>query len=334
MLIAAYATASSIVCVAATFALFIRERGLRRRAEADRALLREIVEALPGGFVAWDADDRLVTHDEEFLRVYSRSVHAIRPGARFEDIIRAGVAAGQYTDVGDDTEAFVRRTTADHQRGTQKFERRMPDGRWFLISEKRMARGGIVGVRSDITDIKRAEAALAAATAKAEHLARHDPLTGLPNRAAFDAALAVAGLGEGPVALLYLDLDGFKAINDGLGHAAGDAILREAAARLREAAAGSEVARLGGDEFAIVMPSDTTALEAEALADRLVQALRRPYRTQGTRLPDVGASVGLAYERGLAAEDLAQIADEALYAAKQAGRRTWRRGTTPIGRAA
>ncbi len=103
---------------------------------------------------------------------------------------------------------------------------------------------------------------------------------------------------------------------------------------MREAAEGSEVARLGGDEFAVVMPSDSTAPEAEAFADRLVQALRRPYRAQGTRLPDVGVSVGLVYERGLGAEDLAQIVDEALYAAKQAGRRAWRRGTTLIGRAA
>ncbi|WP_289052451.1 sensor domain-containing diguanylate cyclase [uncultured Methylobacterium sp.] len=308
-----------------TMAVFlVRECGRRRRVDWERALLREIIEALPGGFVAWDADDRLVMHDAEFVRAYNLSTDAIRPGARFEDVIRAGVRAGQYVDAVDH-EDFVRKTIEDHRLGGQVFERRMPDGSWLLVSEKRMAGGGIVGVRTDITALKRVEAALAAAIARAEHLARHDPLTGLPNRAAFDVALASACAAPGTSALLCIDLDGFKAVNDRLGHAAGDAVLRQAADRLRDVAASAMVARLGGDEFAVVVSEASDPTQSEFMAECLVRTLQRPYRFGESCITDVGASIGLAFDVGQGPEALARAADDALYVAKQAGRRTWRK---------
>jgi diguanylate cyclase (GGDEF)-like protein len=315
--------------------LWRRETSRRLAAESARATLAEIVEALPGGFVAWDADDRMIMHDAEFVRVYALTAPFFRPGARFEDVVRAGALAGQFPAADGNLEAFVERTVADHRRGGQTFERRMPDGTWLLISERRMAGGGIVGVRSDITALKRAEIALAEATARAEHLARHDPLTGLPNRSVFEAALNERCDRPEPVGLLCLDLDGFKAVNDTFGHAAGDTLLKEVADRLRRVAGDvAQVARIGGDEFALILPPGTQERHGSAVADLLVRVLAEPYRIGVRNVTFVGASVGLAFESGFVADDLARAADDASYAAKRAGRRTWRRARWPVPQAA
>lgn len=146
-----------------------------------------------------------------------------------------------------------------------------------------------------------------------------DDLTGLLPRGAFMQALSLSGPG---VCLLMLDLDRFKAVNDQLGHAAGDALLRHAAARLAGAVrAGDLVARLGGDEFALLLAAPIDARAARRLARRLVDLLSQPYAIDG-RLAHVGASVGaaLAGEEGQAADALLAQADMALYAAKAAGR--------------
>ncbi|MEU4690620.1 GGDEF domain-containing protein [Actinoplanes sp. NPDC023714] len=146
-------------------------------------------------------------------------------------------------------------------------------------------------------------------------LAEHDSLTGLPNRAAFMTALRDRCAGPGPVAVLFLDLDGFKQINDRLGHAAGDDVLVQVAEALREMARpGLDLpGRLAGDEFVMLLP-ETSAAEAEAIADRTVRRLRELRAADGT---PVGASAGIAAGHGIAADLLLAQADEAMYAAKQ-----------------
>ena len=149
--------------------------------------------------------------------------------------------------------------------------------------------------------------------------ARTDALTGLPNRAAFHEAVGGAAPAPGG-ALLYVDLDGFKAVNDRLGHAAGDALLREVARRLRAVVReGDLCARLGGDEFAVLL-RDAAQEEAVVVAERLVAAVREPVVLGGTSAR-VGASVGVA-ATGAAADgdELVRLADAAMYAAKGAGR--------------
>jgi diguanylate cyclase (GGDEF)-like protein len=150
--------------------------------------------------------------------------------------------------------------------------------------------------------------------------ASRDALTGLANRAAFTAALdaALAGLRR-PVALLFLDLDDFKLVNDGLGHAAGDELLCRIADRLRAGVrAGDLCARLGGDEFAVLLGDDR---DAAAVGQRLVELVATPVRLRG-RLARVGASVGLAFtaDAGTTGEQLVQRADVAMYAAKAKGK--------------
>ena len=151
--------------------------------------------------------------------------------------------------------------------------------------------------------------------------ARTDAHTGLPNRSAFHEALAAAASPDGPgAAVLFIDLDGFKAVNDRLGHRAGDALLREVAVRLRGSSrAGDTCARLGGDEFAVLLPA-TTPADAECVAERLRQAVGAPVRLddEGVR---VGASIGLAAAPpGSDADHVLQCADTAMYADKDARR--------------
>ncbi|MGD9508669.1 MAG: putative bifunctional diguanylate cyclase/phosphodiesterase [Geminicoccaceae bacterium] len=162
--------------------------------------------------------------------------------------------------------------------------------------------------------------------ARIEHLAHHDALTGLPNRRLFEdrliQALAVAARARRRVALLYLDLDGFKEINDSLGHRAGDELLRTVAERLAGSIRGGDtIARLGGDEFAVIQIELRAAPDAAVLAERLMAAAARPVRIAQQEVV-VGSSVGIAIfpEDGGTADEMCANADVALYSAKAAGR--------------
>jgi diguanylate cyclase (GGDEF)-like protein/PAS domain S-box-containing protein len=184
----------------------------------------------------------------------------------------------------------------------------------------------VQSVFRDVTERKRLEAQLV-------HQALHDALTGLPNRALFRDRVAHAldltargypspGPGARPgVAVLFVDLDDFKAVNDGLGHAAGDALLVQTARRLLNATRGSDtVARLGGDEFAVLLEGLQEPAEALPVVARITDALRRPVAVEGRELA-VSASVGLAHAApGDDAESLVRHADVAMYEAKAAGK--------------
>jgi diguanylate cyclase (GGDEF)-like protein len=164
--------------------------------------------------------------------------------------------------------------------------------------------------------------------AKLDHLARHDALTGLPNRIAFrddvSSGLRRVRRGQG-LAVLYLDLDRFKAVNDTLGHAAGDRLLCDVADRMREVVRETDtITRLGGDEFAIAQYGVEQPRSGEMLARRLIDTLSNPYDIAGHRVV-VGVSIGitLADRDDLDADQLLRRADMALYAAKRGGRGTW-----------
>jgi diguanylate cyclase (GGDEF)-like protein len=164
-------------------------------------------------------------------------------------------------------------------------------------------------------------------TGELEHLAMHDALTGLPNRVlALDRAeqlLARARRTQLPIAALYIDIDGFKHINDTFGHAAGDQFLQLVADRLRSVVRDSDTAaRLAGDEFLVLLDSSTLDAGPELVAERLLEVLREPYdlRAQIGRKVSVGASIGLALGQSASAEELLADADVALYSAKTAGK--------------
>jgi diguanylate cyclase (GGDEF)-like protein len=174
---------------------------------------------------------------------------------------------------------------------------------------------------------ERAMAMVAEKTGQLRHQALHDPLTGLPNRVlALDRAeqmLARARRAETPVAGLYIDIDGFKHINDSFGHAVGDLFLKSVAARLQTVVRESDTAaRLSGDEFVVLLEGDILDAGAEMVAERVLDVLREPYDLTAEigRELSVSASIGVAYGCPGTAEELLADADVALYSAKEAGR--------------
>ncbi|KAA0256564.1 MAG: diguanylate cyclase [Acidobacteria bacterium] len=185
------------------------------------------------------------------------------------------------------------------------------------------------GFVSDVTERQRAEEELRGTNRELLDQAFHDPLTGLPNRRAFverlEAALARCGRERRRAALLYVDLDGFKEVNDRFGHAVGDQVLAAAARRLREAVRrADDVSRLGGDEFAVVVDGLAAHRDAELVARQVVESLSGPFAVAGVEVW-VGASVGIAVapDDGTTVEDLTARADRAMYAAKAGGKGRW-----------
>ena len=193
--------------------------------------------------------------------------------------------------------------------------------RWFEVTEAAIELDGhpsVLATAYDITNRKEAED-------RTRHVAFHDALTDLPNRALFvdraAAALALAKREEGTVGVILLDVDRFKNVNDSLGHDAGDQLICRSAERLREVLRGSDtVARLGGDEFAVLLPG-LTSDETIRVALKLLEAMRQPFLVGGRELR-VSASLGLAVgpQDGEDVQTLVKSADTAMYRAKDAGR--------------
>ncbi|HEX6784759.1 MAG TPA: EAL domain-containing protein [Sphingomicrobium sp.] len=178
---------------------------------------------------------------------------------------------------------------------------------------------GFRGVGSDITEIRQTQERLT-------HLANVDVLSGLPNRGRvrqlLGEALRGATSGNVPCAIMFLDLDGFKPVNDTFGHPKGDAVLRAVAKRLvDEVAANGTVGRMGGDEFAIVINDAQSRKKVEQLADRIIQTIKEPYMIDQTEIR-IGVSIGCAFGPidGATVDDLILKADLALYQAKDSGR--------------
>ncbi len=303
-------------------AALFEENGKRARAET---LLRDIIETIPDGIAAFDREDRLVLCNEAFKKTYPRAAPAMVEGARFEDILRYGIENGQFPQAGSTParrEAWLRARLRDHANPERTLIQALGEGRWVQVREKQSVAGNVVGVRTDITELKRAEATI-------KKQAEEDPLTGLSNRTVLGKRLARA-IGArrrdgNSGALFLLDLDNFKSINDTLGHDAGDALLRIVADRLR-AGVGSEgvVARFGGDEFGIVYPHVESHGAAACLATDLLSRIEESVKL-GHRLLSPRCSLGVAFFPfdGSNARDLIKHADIALYEAKARGRGTF-----------
>lgn len=301
------------------------EAEMAKRTAAE-GLLRDVLDTIPDAVAAYDKDDGLVLFNEAYKDFYVLSAPAIRVGARFEDLLRYGIEHGQYVDAGDTHEAreawLAKRLEVHRERPTERVIQPLGDGRWLQVRERRSASGYTVGVRTDITSLKQAEAVI-------KRHAEQDALTGLANRAVVTQRLrellesrrAADGIG----AVVLLDLDHFKDINDTLGHDAGDTLLREVARRLSGAVRQSDVvARLGGDEFALVLPGLATPEDAHRIVANLHQSLRREIVISGREFrPSGSIGVTLFPHDGATPADLFKNADIALYQAKARGRDTW-----------
>jgi diguanylate cyclase (GGDEF)-like protein/PAS domain S-box-containing protein len=293
----------------------------RTRAET---LLRDVIEAIPDGIAAFDADDRLILWNNAFLATYPKVTDMIRKGMPFAEMVHLGVERGQFPQAGTSAarqKAWIEACLRDHAQATRPLLRDLGDGRWIQVRESRSVSGHLVGIRTDITELKRAETLI-------RKQAECDPLTGLGNRKALIKRLAAAMRArkkDGDCgALFFLDLDNLKQINDTLGHDAGDHLITTLAERLSAyAREGESVARIGGDEFAIVVPRLADMAEARSYGEDLLATLDAPVRIQ-SRSVAPRCSIGLALlpDGARTAKEVFKHADIALYQAKARGRGT------------
>jgi diguanylate cyclase (GGDEF)-like protein/PAS domain S-box-containing protein len=300
------------------------------RARSAHERLITAIEGLSDAVVLYDAEDRLVMANAVSQGIEADMAEFRKPGVFYEDYLRAALAAGQFPEAEGHEEKWLQERLERHRNPDGPFEVARPDGRCLLVNEQRLPDGGLISIATDITARKNAEQRI-------EFLAHHDPLTKLPNRALFrdhmELALARARRQGGRVAVLLLDLDHFKHINDTLGHVVGDALLREVAARLRRCLRGSDtVARLGGDEFVIIQTELESVDQTSRLAERLGVELLSRTTIDGHHL-HAGCSIGITVypDDSTDIDQLLKNADMALYRAKGEGRGTFRFYSSELG---
>ena len=286
---------------------------LRHEAELSSAALENMIH----GLSVFDEGGRLVTFNRHYAELYGIPAQLLVAGTPYSEIRDHLVAGGTLHDT---TEEYDRVVQAARVAGGQ-FEVELPDGRLIEVRLRPMPSGGWLGTHEDVTEARRFVGEIA-------FLASHDTLTGLPNRVTFADRLADALVEakDHGLAVLTIDLDRFKEVNDTLGHPCGDRILKDAAERLRQLAAeGDVVTRLGGDEFATLHFDVTDPAAAGELAGRIIDALDRPFEFEGHTVV-IGASVGIsmAPRDSTEGEDLLKMSDLALYRAKNEARGTFR----------
>ena len=296
-------------------------------AKLTRQRMVEAIESLTDGFVLFDHNGQLVMCNGVFRRMYPSLSEVLVQGTSYESVLKAWAAIQREESDSAGTEAYVdeclRKFREGLPLGNETEEDHLHDGRWIYVRQSSVKSGGLVGVWSDVTPIKSLQEVYA-------HQANHDVLTHLPNRSLFmdrlGQAAARARRNKGSFALLYVDIDGFKQINDIHGHGTGDAVLVEIGKRLKAAVRETDtIARLGGDEFAVIVEPDGDSATASIAAERIIEALTKPF-VIGDVTCAVGASVGISIAGADVSdvEAVMQQADERMYAAKRAGGNAYR----------
>jgi diguanylate cyclase (GGDEF)-like protein/PAS domain S-box-containing protein len=272
------------------------------------------------GLCLYDNENRLRLVNSRYFEIFGLPAGQVRPGMTFREVLElsmAGNHAGEMiSEIVAEREAFV----SKHASGTQFQE--LSHGQVVAMAHESTKDGGWVATYEDVTERRHAEARIV-------FMARHDALTSLPNRVLFaeriEQALAQMGRGSG-FAVLCLDLDYFKQVNDTLGHPVGDLLLKQVSGRLQDCVREVDtVARLGGDEFAVVQQDLKHPDDTVLLARRIVEVVSAPYEIDGQCLT-VGVSIGIALAPtdGTSCEKLLKNADLALYRAKAEQRGVWR----------
>jgi diguanylate cyclase (GGDEF)-like protein len=291
------------------------------QANTELAMGRQQIDAVLSNIThaicMFDRAQRLLVWNRRYIEMYNLPPEAARVGISLKEFLEYRKVAGTTSEL-TSAEYLAWCTQLGVAKRPSSRVLTLKNGRTVLIHYQPMDDGGWVATHEDITERQKAETDLA-------FMAQHDALTRLPNRMLFgdrlEQAMATAGRGS-QFALLCLDLDHFKAVNDTLGHPIGDGLLQMVAERLRSCVrVGDTVARLGGDEFAIIQLAVTQPVHAELLASRVIAAFSRPFDVEGHQMT-VGISVGVTVSPGdgVLAETLLRNADLALYSAKTSGR--------------
>ena len=292
-----------------------------RVAERERRIAEQVIRSMAEAVTVTDLAFRFVSVNAAFTRITGYTE------AEVQDRDSAMLNCEQHSE---EFHHALRRAAAQSGRWSGELWQRRKDGEEFLcwlelteVLDDAGQRTHWVGVLTDITDRKRAEQEL-------RYLANYDTLTGLPNRTLLGERLAHAMIRArrhgSKVAVLFLDLDRFKHVNDSMGHAAGDRLLKAAAARIQATVRDSDtVARLGGDEFTVVIEDLGDANQAERVALKLLDAFVAPLDIDGRTEVVISPSIGISIypDHGQVPTDLLKYADTAMYQAKEKGRNTF-----------
>ncbi len=292
-----------------------------RAAEQERRVAQEVVRSMAEAVSVSDLEFRFLTVNPAFTRI---------TGWDQDEVV--GQPAALLNSSQHPMEHYLAMREELQRNGHWRGElwQRRKDGEEFLswvelseVCDANGVRTHFVGVISDITDRKRAEQEL-------RYLANYDALTGLPNRILLSErighAIVRAQRTSRKIAVLFLDLDRFKHVNDSMGHAAGDRMLKAAGSRLRQVVReGDSVARIGGDEFTIVLEDISSNAEAERIAEKVIAAFEEPLELDSGQEVVISPSIGISLypDHGHAPSDLLKFADTAMYQAKDHGRKTW-----------
>jgi len=262
----------------------------------------------------------LIVCNHRYIEMYGMSPDVVKPGCSLRDLIMHRKDIGSFKGDVDEFCSSVLRNVALGQITHSILE--ATDGRLIEVVNRPLQDGGWVTTHEDITERKRTEERIT-------HLAHYDALTDLPNRALFHEQLKqrLACIAPGEQhAVIYIDIDEFKSINDSLGHLIGDELLKSVAVSLGRCVKETGfVARLGGDEFAVVQTAIEDQQEVSDLVARIYRSIREPYDCLGHQVTtDASIGIALAPQHGSDLDQLLKNADLAMYAAKAAGRRTAR----------
>jgi diguanylate cyclase (GGDEF)-like protein len=295
-------------------------RDAQRLEAVEKQRLDVAVNNMTQGLLMFDAAERIVICNQRYLEMYDLSSSVVKPGCSFRDLLAHRKETGSFKDDVDEYCSSILRNVALGKSTRNIVE--TTDGRSIQIANEPLGDGGWVTTVEDITERRQIDERIA-------HMAHYDALTDLPNRVLFreqlDHALAMLQRGE-QLAVLYIDIDEFKSINDSLGHPVGDQLLKAVAGRLRGCLKATDsAARIGGDEFAIIQTEVERPADITDLVARIYEAIREPYECLGHLLTtDASIGIALAPSDATDLDQLLKNADLAMYAAKADGRRTYR----------
>ncbi len=309
----------AILVAALRWVRVVPRRMLDRFVEAAESQTQRFDTALNNmsqGVCFFDGGRRLIVCNRRYTELYDLPAECASPGTSLETIVDHRFAVGAFPEMTPE-EYLVWRDSLASTNVRNDTVVQLRNGRVIAIHHRPLPDGGWVATHEDVTARHDAEERIT-------HLAGHDALTGLANRMRLRVHLTELGKASPPVqsAILVIDLDRFKAVNDSFGHQVGDALLCAVADRLRASVRETDLAvRLGGDEFAIVQSHCNQPEQAETLARRLVGRLAEPFEIGGHRLC-IGASIGVAVlgEHDGAADEILNAADVAMYRAKEMSR--------------
>jgi diguanylate cyclase (GGDEF)-like protein len=313
----------SLAVIAVTLFLLVRSmrsqhQAAQRRLGIEKQRLDTAINNMTQGLLLFDASSRLIVCNAKYIEMYNLSPEVIRPGSTLRDVIQHRRDTGSFSG---DVEAYCEDILRNAGKSGSKVVE-TSDGRLIEIATEPIADGGWLVTHEDVTERVRSQERIA-------HLAFYDVLTDLPNRALFrehvERKLANIAPGE-RFAILFIDVDEFKSVNDSLGHHVGDELLKSVASRLRQCVGPNDfVARLGGDEFAIVKVELIDEHQIVTLVGNIHRTIRSPTKCLGHEVSaDASIGIAIAPDHGVSLDELLKNADLAMYAVKAGGRRTHR----------